>query len=128
MLGLLRLEPGTPVSAIWWNFAILGAGVGLCGTPMSTIAMSAVAASRAGLASAIVTTMRQVGQVFGIAVLGALVYAHLPAGSTGGRLGPEQGSEFVTGLHHALLLSGIALLAAAVLAAALRAGDRSTAR
>jgi MFS transporter, DHA2 family, methylenomycin A resistance protein len=124
MLGLLRLEPGTQVSSIWWNFALLGAGVGLCGTPMSTIAMSAVAASRAGLASAIVNTMRQVGQVFGIAVLGALVYARLPAGSTGGRLGPEQGSEFVAGLHHALWLSGIALLAAAGLVAALRAGDR----
>ncbi len=127
-LGLLRLEPATPVSAIWWNFALLGAGIGLCGTPMSTIAMSAVAASRAGLASAIVNTMRQVGQVFGIAVLGALVYARLPAGSPGGRRSRVQGSEFVAGLHQALWLSGIALLAAAVLAAALVAGDRPTAR
>lgn len=124
-LGLLRLQAGTPAGAIWWDFALLGMGVGLSGTPVSTIAMSAVGAARAGMASAVVNTSRQIGQVFGVAVLGALVYARLPGGSgTGGRLDPARQAAFVSGLHHALWLSGLALLAAALLATVLfrRAG------
>jgi MFS transporter, DHA2 family, methylenomycin A resistance protein len=118
-LGLLRLGPTTAIGSIWWNFALLGAGIGLCGTATTTIAMSAVGASRAGMASAVVNAMRQVGQLFGVAVLGALVYAHLPASSAGQRLDPRQGSLFVEGLHAALWVSGLALLAAAALAAVL---------
>jgi MFS transporter, DHA2 family, methylenomycin A resistance protein len=118
-LGLLRLEPGTPMTAIWWNFAILGAGIGLCGTPISAIAMSAVDASRAGMASAIVNSLRQVGQVFGVAVLGAIVYARLPGGPAGGRLTAGEGLVFTSGLHQALAVCGAALLAAAALAAVL---------
>jgi len=118
-LGLLRLGPDTGIGAIWWNFALLGVGIGLCGTPMSTIAMSAVDVSRAGMASAVLNALRQVGQVFGIAVLGALVYAHLPGSSAGQRLDPSQRLLFIDGLHNALWVSGLALFAAAVLAALL---------
>jgi DHA2 family methylenomycin A resistance protein-like MFS transporter len=118
-LGLLRLAPGTGIGSIWWNFALLGAGIGLCGTATTSIAMSAVGVSQAGMASAVVNAMRQVGQLFGVAVLGALVYAHLPASSAGQRLDPRQASLFVAGLHDALWVSGLALLAAAALAAVL---------
>jgi MFS transporter, DHA2 family, methylenomycin A resistance protein len=115
-LGLLRLEPGTPIGAIWWNFALLGAGTGLCGTPMSTIAMSTVDAGRAGMASAVVNSVRQIGQVFGVAVLGALVYGQLPGGQVQGAAGPVL---LVRGLHHALWVSGLALLLVAVISAVL---------
>jgi MFS transporter, DHA2 family, methylenomycin A resistance protein len=119
-LGLLRLQLRTGIGAIWWNFALLGAGIGLCGTPMSTIAMSAVDVPRAGMASAVLNAVRQVGQVFGVAVLGALVYAHLPGTSGGGgRLTPQAGSLFIAGLHNALWASGLALLTAALISAVL---------
>jgi DHA2 family methylenomycin A resistance protein-like MFS transporter len=115
-LALLRLGPGTGIGAILWNFALLGAGVGLVGTPMTTTAMSAVIPTRAGQASAVINAARQIGQVFGVAVLGALVYAGLPSGSgTGKHLAPSQQAAFVTGLHHALVVAGIALLATAAL-------------
>jgi DHA2 family methylenomycin A resistance protein-like MFS transporter len=121
-LGLLRLEPATGIGAIWWNFALLGAGIGLCGTPMSTIAMSSVQAERAGMASAVINAMRQAGQVFGVAVLGALIYARLPAASGTSRpLTPAQQALFVSDLHHALLVCALALLAATVPVAALPA-------
>jgi DHA2 family methylenomycin A resistance protein-like MFS transporter len=117
MLGLLRLTAATPASAIWWNFALLGAGIGLSGTPGSAIAMSAVPAERAGMASALNNASRQIGQVFGVAVLGALVYAGVPHGAgVGGRFGTADGAAFVTGLHHAVWVSGLALLTAAGLA------------
>ncbi len=116
-LALVRLGPGTSLNAIWWNFALLGAGVGLCGTPMTTLALSAVDVARAGMASAVVNTFRQIGQVFGVAVLGALVYAQLPDGAGAGPLDAAGRSLFVTGLHHALLLSGFTLIATAVIIA-----------
>jgi MFS transporter, DHA2 family, methylenomycin A resistance protein len=115
-LALLRLQPDTGTGFIVGTFAALGAGIGLSGTPISTIAMSAVDSSRAGQASAVVNAARQIGQVFGVAVLGALVYAQLPGGSgTGQQLTPAQEAAFLTGLHHALWVAGIALLAAAAL-------------
>jgi DHA2 family methylenomycin A resistance protein-like MFS transporter len=115
-LGLLTLGAGTGIGAIWWLFALLGIGNGLCGTVTTTIAMSAVDARRAGMASAILNALRQVGQVFGVAVLGAIVYAGLPGGgSTGGRLDPAHGALFVHGLHTALWVSGLALVAVAAL-------------
>ena len=118
-LGLLRLDVTSPFSAIWWNFALLGAGIGLCGTPMNTIAMSAVGRERAGMASAVINTLRQVGQVFGVAVLGALVYGAVP----GGRVHTAADrARFVIGLHHALWVSGLALLATAAVSAALLFG------
>lgn len=126
MLGLLRLGTGTGVAAIWWNLALAGGGVGLCLTPMTAIAVSAVDASRAGMASAVHNALRQLGQVLGVAVLGALVYAD-PAvrDAAGGRLDPAGRAPFVHGLHHALWACGLALLAAAVLAAPLVPGART---
>jgi len=47
------------------------------------------------------------------------VYAHLPGGSAGQRLDPSQRLLFIDGLHNALWVSGLALCAAAVLAALL---------
>ena len=114
MLGLLRLGPGTATGATWWDFAVAGAGVGLCLTPMTQVAVSAVPASRAGMASSVHNALRQFGQVLGVAVLGALVYAR--PGSAG----------FVAGLHAAMWVSGTALLGAAALAAVLlRPGRRA---
>ncbi len=96
---------------------MLGAGIGLSLTPMTAVAMSAVGSSRAGMVSAVHNALRQVGQVFGVAVLGALVYAHLPGGSAGAPLNRASGQAFIGGLHHALWVSGLALFAAALLAA-----------
>jgi DHA2 family methylenomycin A resistance protein-like MFS transporter len=117
-LGLLRLGPNTGMDAIWWNFAVLGGGIGMCLTPMTAVAISAVDASRAGMVSAVHNSLRQLGQVFGVALLGALVYARLP-GAAGPRLDRAQGALFVGGLHNALWVCGLALLAAAALAALL---------
>ena len=119
MLALLRLAPDTGLGAIWWDFALLGAGIGLAGTPMSTIAMSSVEAARAGMASAVLNALRQIGQVFGVAVLGALVYARLPSGATGAPLGATGQGLFVDGLHAGLLVAGLVLLATAGLSAVL---------
>lgn len=117
-LGLLRLGPDTGIGAIWWDFAAAGLSIGLCLTPMTATAVGSVGPDRAGMASAVHNALRQIGQVLGVAVLGALVYGELTRdGPAGGRLNPAQAALFVTGLHHALWVSGLALLAAAALVA-----------
>lgn len=126
MLLLVRLDTQTPVGAIWWNFAVLGAGIGISLTPMTSVAMSAVGVQHAGMVSAIHNALRQVGQVFGVAVLGAVVYAGMPPRAHAeAAFGPAESTSFVSGLHSALWISGLALLGAAVVAAALFVAARS---
>ena len=118
VIGLLRLQPDTSIGAIWWNFAIFGFGIGLSLAPMASIAIEAVDASRTGMASAVLNSVRQIGQVLGVAVLGALVYAGLPARSGGiKRLDPKGQALFVDGLHNALWVSAVALFVGAALTA-----------
>ncbi len=57
-------------------FLLLGVGMGLVMSPMSTAAMNAVDPSKAGGASGILTMSRMVGGTFGVASFGAL-FAHL---------------------------------------------------
>jgi MFS transporter, DHA2 family, methylenomycin A resistance protein len=73
---------------------------------MTLVAVSAVGPSRAGMASAVHNSLRQFGQVLGVAVLGAIIDARGPAG-------------FVAGLNAAMWVSGSALLAAAAVVALL---------
>jgi EmrB/QacA subfamily drug resistance transporter len=73
ILGFLTVETTTPYSHYWWILAIIGMGAGLVMSPITTAVMSTVPGARAGMASATSNTMRQVGGVFGIAVLGSVV-------------------------------------------------------
>jgi MFS transporter, DHA2 family, methylenomycin A resistance protein len=121
--GLLRLDVNTPISQLWWDLGAIGLGGGLSLTPMTATAMAAVRPDRAGMASAMHNSMRQVGQALGVAVLGSLVYASVAGGSAAGRrLYGVQASAFVDGLHRAVLVSGGCLLIAGVLAAFLIPG------
>lgn len=86
---------------------------------MTAVATSSVDAAQVGTVLAVYNALRQVGQVFGVAVLGVLVYAKLPEGaSVGAPLPRPQGELFVDGLHTAIWFSGFALLLTATLGAA----------
>jgi hypothetical protein len=60
-------------SRLLGGFILLGIGMGFVMSPMSTAAMNAVEATKAGVASGILSMSRMVGGTFGVAVLGALV-------------------------------------------------------
>jgi EmrB/QacA subfamily drug resistance transporter len=60
----LRLLPG---------FVLMGMGIGLVMSPMSTAAMNAVDRTKAGAASGVLSMSRMVGGTFGVAVMGALI-------------------------------------------------------
>ncbi len=72
-LGFIAVQSDTSYGHYWWLLTIMGIGLGLVMSPMTTAVMSTVPQARAGMASATLNTTRQVGGVFGIAVLGAIV-------------------------------------------------------
>jgi MFS family permease len=55
------------------GFMLMGIGMAFVMSPMSTAAMNSVAATKAGVASGILSMNRMVGGTFGVAVLGAMV-------------------------------------------------------
>ncbi|MCW2967957.1 MAG: transporter, partial [Solirubrobacteraceae bacterium] len=69
------VEVHTAYAYIMVAFVLMGLGMGMTMSPMSTAAMNAVEATKAGVASGILSMSRMVGGTFGIAALGALVSA-----------------------------------------------------
>ena len=66
------IEVGTTFSGLLPSFVLLGAGIGLTMSPMSTAAMNSVVTAKAGVASGILSMFRMIGGTFGVALLGAL--------------------------------------------------------
>ena len=70
---IISLDPTTDYANIWWKMGMFGIGIGLMISPLTAAVLSATPPNRAGLGSSMVNTSRQIGSVFGIALLGALV-------------------------------------------------------
>jgi hypothetical protein len=79
IIGLAGLMVGMQASAIVISagLALLGTGTGLCLTPITSLAMTAVPADRSGMASGIMSTQRALGSTAGFAVLGSILAATL---------------------------------------------------
>jgi EmrB/QacA subfamily drug resistance transporter len=68
-----HLAADTPYSFLIGAFVLMGLGMGLVMSPMSTAGMNAVEQTKAGVASGILSMSRMVGGTFGVAVMGALI-------------------------------------------------------
>ncbi|OSC37320.1 MFS transporter [Mycobacterium decipiens] len=81
MLGLLTLIVSEHRSSalVLVGLGMCGTGVALCLTPITTVAMTAVPAERAGMASGIMSAQRAIGSTIGFAVLGSVLAAWLSA-------------------------------------------------
>jgi DHA2 family multidrug resistance protein-like MFS transporter len=102
------LPDGFGRAAVWT--ALVGLGVGAALFAAQTAALVTLPRTRAGTGSALVQTLRQVGSVLGIAVLGAALNSHYSgAGDTP--------AHFVDGMDLALWVSAGVAVAAAVIAA-----------
>jgi EmrB/QacA subfamily drug resistance transporter len=55
------------------SFVVMGIGMGLVMSPMSTAAMNSVDPAKAGVASGVLSMVRMVGSTFGVAVMGAII-------------------------------------------------------
>jgi EmrB/QacA subfamily drug resistance transporter len=127
------------------GFVLMGMGMGMVMSPMSTAAMNAVDRTKAGAASGVLAMSRMIGSTFGVAVMGALVTTigrakidsslpQLPAatrsslasalGSGGTVPGSHLQAQIVSTLHEAfvsalgvgLTVSGVVVLGSAALA------------
>lgn len=70
-----HLSVDTPYGQLLGAFMLMGAGIGLVMSPMSTAAMNAVDPTKAGVASGTLSMSRMVGGTFGVAAMGALINA-----------------------------------------------------
>jgi EmrB/QacA subfamily drug resistance transporter len=74
MLLLLRTQPDSSYWAVIFPaFVVLATGMAMTMTPMTAAVMASVHPRHAGVASAATNTSRELGGVFGIALLGAIV-------------------------------------------------------
>jgi len=122
----LLLMHGVSVHSSWTTllagFIVGGIGVGIVNAPLAATAVSVVEPRRAGMASGINNTFRQVGIATGIAALGALLQSK--AGSQAAASGRGDPQAFVNGLNEILLVGAFVAFAGAVLGIALvRTGD-----
>ncbi len=85
------------------GFVLMGIGIALVMSPMSTAAMNAVDQSKAGVASGILSMSRMIGGTLGIAVLGAFI----------GRQGQ---ADFVQSLGDGLVIGAAVAAAGAIVA------------
>ena len=72
---LTGLDAQTPVAELLGAYVVFGLGFGFINTPITNAAVSGMPRAQAGVASAIATTSRQVGQTLGVAMVGALAAA-----------------------------------------------------
>ena len=79
-LMLAGLTVTAPVWAVVAIFAVFGAGFAMVNAPITTAAVSGMPTDRAGAASAVASTSRQVGASIGVALCGSLAGAALTAG------------------------------------------------
>ncbi len=98
------LTVGSGFSFLAPGFVLMGIGIGLVMSPMSTAAMNAVDRTKAGVAGGILSMSRMIGGTLGVAVLGALV---------GNPLDPE---SFVSSLGEGLKIGAVVAAAGALLA------------
>lgn len=70
---LTGIDSETSLAWLLAAYAIFGIGFGLVNAPITNTAVSGMPREQAGVASAIATTSRQVGQTLGVAVVGAIV-------------------------------------------------------
>jgi len=94
-----------------------GFGMSLAMTPTTAAAMGSVPVDKAGVGSAVLNSMRQVGGSLGIALMGAIVAASVSVLPTN----PAYPAQFVEGYHNALhVAAGIAIVGAIVAVATVR--------
>jgi EmrB/QacA subfamily drug resistance transporter len=99
-----HLEVGSGFGFLAPGFVLMGIGLSLTISPMSTAAMNAVDRTKAGVAGGILSMSRMIGGTLGVAVLGALVG------------NPSDPRDFVASLGDGLLIGAIVAATGALVA------------
>ncbi|KOT35836.1 MFS transporter [Streptomyces caelestis] len=81
--GLLfaLFEAETSNTTLFLGYALFGVGFGFVNAPITNTAVSGMPTAQAGVASAVASTSRQLGQALGVAVIGAVLAAGVGSSS-----------------------------------------------
>jgi EmrB/QacA subfamily drug resistance transporter len=115
----LLLSTVTLHSSFWHMlpaFILGGLGMSFVMTPMSAAAMGAAPVDKAGVASGVLNTFRQVGVALGIGIMGAIITNRAAAAAAGGASPPQ---AFVHGLTFGMRVSAVICFGGAIAAATL---------
>lgn len=78
-LTLTGLESSTPLGLLLAAYAVFGVGFGLVNPPITFTAVTGMPDAQAGVAAAVASTSRQVGQTLGVAIAGSILGSGLAA-------------------------------------------------
>ncbi|MEV0784192.1 MFS transporter [Streptomyces sp. NPDC050423] len=70
------------------GYVLFGLGFGSVNAPITNTAVSGMPRSQAGVAAAVASTSRQIGQTLGVAVIGAVLAAGVAGAGSSGGIGP----------------------------------------
>ncbi|MFJ1702120.1 MFS transporter [Kitasatospora sp. NPDC088346] len=104
---LTRLAADSPASLLITAYALFGIGFGLVNAPITNAAVSGMPDAQAGVAAAVASTSRQVGQSLGVAVLGTVVTAGVASTSAGFTEATHAGWWIMAALGLAVLVLGV---------------------
>ena len=93
LLLLSRLDVNSSYNMIWPAYVLAGGGIAMTMPAVSAAGMGAVDHTKAGVASGVINSARQIGGALGVAVLGAVVATRVDSVWTG----PPQLVPLVTG-------------------------------
>ncbi|WP_280714636.1 MFS transporter [Kitasatospora sp. MAP5-34] len=107
-LLLTRLATDSPTALLLLAYALFGLGFGMVNAPITNSAVSGMPSAQAGVAAAVASTSRQVGQSLGVAVIGTVVTTAIVGPfTTGFAVASHVGWWIVTGLGLVILLLGL---------------------
>ncbi|MFJ8393941.1 MFS transporter [Streptomyces sp. NPDC094144] len=87
MFALFDAE--TDNALMFTGYVLFGLGFGAVNAPITNTAVSGMPRSQAGVAAAVASTSRQIGQTLGVAVIGAVLAAGVSGAGSSGGIGPS---------------------------------------
>jgi MFS family permease len=127
MFMFAGISPSTTYSGLLVPFVLMGLGIAMVMSPMSTAAMNSVSVQKAGGASGVLQMSRMIGAAVGVAATGAIFQSELGSGFNPAALAsaPEEArATFVDALSSAMLLAAIVVVAGLLVSVTLVRGAR----
>lgn len=126
-LILTTLSPATPVGVLVVAYLLFGIGFGVVNPPITNTAVSGMPAAQAGVAAAVASTSRQVGQSLGVAIVGAATTAGIAGSLHAGLAQASHSGWWITAACGALIFAlGLATTTSWAMATATRTAAELT--
>jgi EmrB/QacA subfamily drug resistance transporter len=123
-LLLTGLEPNTPLVSLLPSYFAFGIGFGMVNPPITNTAVLGMPEAQAGVAAAVASTSRQVGQTLGVAIAGAIAAGGAFAVGPGFVHASHTVWWLLSGCGLAIVLLGVLSTTARANASAKRAADQ----